>query len=1539
MLLCIALAIAPFARAAEFMDGRVELHGFAEVQLRALDEKFSEELDLAQWYNILNLELEVDLAPEGFGPFDLVTGYVRAEGRYDAIYSEGFAQLFPSLNAYGDHSRRLPKRLRDAKDKEYSGVVPVSDRFGDFEHARIENEQPQRLAARAERVGYPALGSFFRNNGPDNVRGALPSRGTGAASQAAFLGNRGIVKLTQPSDDPARYVHDRILDFRFTFKESRGPANNDTQVLGPWLPKNFVRAQATLRDRGNPFRGRFAPTRPLPLFQPQAESVRSHVGDINSPAGAMASPPATLIVDRLDPLLSQILEAPDDVRVNIDGSVPVAARPLLSEFFFPGQVANRFGGDFMGGVVPCLDPTDADTTARVRAGIDAPAAGARCIPRSATQDGDGELYTDPNAIGIVKLAGGSNERPFSPAPDVGNLGRVEIDTATGEVIRAAESNADLQTPQGLYIPSKGNRALLASGRLDSLELNFDELDRSFNRGQSQQNTKELKEAYLDLEMFDSRLWMRLGKQNIVWGKTELFRTTDQFNPQDLALSSLPTLEESRIALWSARFVYSLYDVGPFEDVRLEFATNIDQFQPADLGACGEPFTTDDVCQLTSGIFAHGITGAGIAGIDRPESPWKEIGDLEFGGRVEWRWNRFSFALTDFYGFSDFPYPEAVFFYERGVDLDTGRPVVARLPGEVQRRCGTSAGEVATSPATNLDYSTSFASHPHSMTPGALGLGPRGFAFYRGGIGWDPDCLRPGGAPFSASGAPEPNAFFFDTETLADTNALYNHPANQQLYAWLCASTIGSSPVFDASACSLNLFSSGEFLNEQLLRIPFVELVAPLLAGEQTGGSGGPNQFLSLASFNQKLPEADVTVPLASLNRLPNPADAPIFDRNNDGAIDRTGCDDPDPDVNQNCDLAGFDGIDTRVDPGSVSNFNVVVQTLDNSLTNEQRALLGCGPFWATRCDTAASFGNYGAFGGIDLLNAEASALVQSWPGIEGTPTGRVFATTDPIYDALGRSQHPGTVAFNLPGAPEGATARFVGGPVCTRFAPGRGGSVRLPGCRGVHSLDLAFDVAGDPETVDVVFEEGYLPSVDGCVIGNRVRRANGDLVQVVPRYRGAGGDAALLARELALCNTAAVRTPVPLNRLDGFAPDGSPLTSGNPACAGTQTPSGGRWQGLSFLLCDAEEVTLEELPLIHPLAGCVDSDAWYEGGGGGAGGCEFFYARDLVDEFFEGTAALFQNEVAAVSWNFLMLLTVTSCDASSFDLDGLNHEGNQLPGESSIAQSLVNDPTCFDYDNPYTPGRCSYASPQYCENVKTLFSTAGVRRNTVRAGGESNSRFGRRTFAWHGGGEAVLDYEKRNVLGFAMDFAEDVSKTNWGMEFTWVENIPFADSDSDVGITRSDAFNFTVSIDRPTFIHFLNPNRTFLFNTQWFFNLVPEHGPGFTRESRFNTLFTFSMLTGYYQDRVLPEFVTVYDIQSRSGALLPKLQYRFTESFSATVGLNYFFGRTQLNRMPINEFAPPSNRVGENAYRIAVENGLSQIRKRDEVYLKLRWTF
>ena len=87
--------------------------------------------------------------------------------------------------------------------------------------------------------------------------------------------------------------------------------------------------------------------------------------------------------------------------------------------------------------------------------------------------------------------------------------------------------------EGLYVPS--DALLRKLDDFDDPEVNFSEKELAWNHGASQ-DEHELKEAYLDIELFDSRLWLRVGKQTIVWGKTELFRTTDQFNPQDVALS-------------------------------------------------------------------------------------------------------------------------------------------------------------------------------------------------------------------------------------------------------------------------------------------------------------------------------------------------------------------------------------------------------------------------------------------------------------------------------------------------------------------------------------------------------------------------------------------------------------------------------------------------------------------------------------------------------------------------------------------------------------------------------------------------------------------------------------------------------------------------------------------------------------------------------------------------------------------------------------------------------------------------------------------
>jgi hypothetical protein len=118
-LLVLGLAWAPgqTAGAFEALDGRIQVHGFVEEQLRVLDGSFNEEADLAQWYNVLTLENEFDIAPNGFGPIDLLSAYARIEAA-TTVYRTAAAMnsVTPTATLPG-----LLQRLR--RQDKYGGVI------------------------------------------------------------------------------------------------------------------------------------------------------------------------------------------------------------------------------------------------------------------------------------------------------------------------------------------------------------------------------------------------------------------------------------------------------------------------------------------------------------------------------------------------------------------------------------------------------------------------------------------------------------------------------------------------------------------------------------------------------------------------------------------------------------------------------------------------------------------------------------------------------------------------------------------------------------------------------------------------------------------------------------------------------------------------------------------------------------------------------------------------------------------------------------------------------------------------------------------------------------------------------------------------------------------------------------------------------------------------------------------------------------------------------------------------------------------------
>ena len=81
-----------------------------------------------------------------------------------------------------------------------------------------------------------------------------------------------------------------------------------------------------------------------------------------------------------------------------------------------------------------------------------------------------------------------------------------------------------------------------------------------------------------------------------------------------------------------------------------------------------------------------------------------------------------------------------------------------------------------------------------------------------------------------------------------------------------------------------------------------------------------------------------------------------------------------------------------------------------------------------------------------------------------------------------------------------------------------------------------------------------------------------------------------------------------------------------------------------------------------------------------------------------------------------------------------------------------------------------------CSLVRAFFAATGTQRPDLIAGG--NGLFGRRDFLWTSGSELDLQYPKHNILGFGMDFAEDQTKTNWGVEFSWTNAQQYQDNNS-----------------------------------------------------------------------------------------------------------------------------------------------------------------
>ncbi len=164
----------------------------ARMQIRALAKNYSwsDNFDLSQWYTVLGVEADINFAPDGLGPFDLLSGFVRLEARYDCVWTRACG-VFPSVNTWGNRSKHLPNRNSNARKNGYTGTIVTGDvrhiesiAISQLGYADKDEPVSGRREARLH-VARPGRRHAVRREGPATDRRSSPMTPPSTSSAAS----------------------------------------------------------------------------------------------------------------------------------------------------------------------------------------------------------------------------------------------------------------------------------------------------------------------------------------------------------------------------------------------------------------------------------------------------------------------------------------------------------------------------------------------------------------------------------------------------------------------------------------------------------------------------------------------------------------------------------------------------------------------------------------------------------------------------------------------------------------------------------------------------------------------------------------------------------------------------------------------------------------------------------------------------------------------------------------------------------------------------------------------------------------------------------------------------------------------------------------------------------------------------------------------------------------------------------------------------------------------------------------------------------
>ncbi len=175
----------------------------------------------------------------------------------------------------------------------------------------------------------------------------------------------------------------------------------------------------------------------------------------------------------------------------------------------------------------------------------------------------------------------------------------------------------------------------------------------------------LREFYVDatIPLDDGKeIGIKLGRQQIVWGRTDLFRVLDVINPVDYSRNNIyDELEDIRIPMWIIETELRTGAGEIFDDLNYSIIWNFDKFRPSNLGQGGTPNQIIGAGSFfrgmnnvwenggTVGNFAFGNLATNFAphtiGIREADMPEWSLANTQIGAKVEGVYSDLGFSLN------------------------------------------------------------------------------------------------------------------------------------------------------------------------------------------------------------------------------------------------------------------------------------------------------------------------------------------------------------------------------------------------------------------------------------------------------------------------------------------------------------------------------------------------------------------------------------------------------------------------------------------------------------------------------------------------------------------------------------------------------------------------------------------------------------------------------------------------------------------------------------------------------------------------------